>query len=200
MDDSAVWEIVEEAAGQIAGEIRRLLKQPPIDARNFGAESQARRIAAMIAVSNGEEKSDQERHAEWISQHEQCGWVWGEDYNEANKTHPNLVPWDQLPHEVIAKIRVFNIMARLGAAIVQLSTPSSEMQKAASRMWDRSAIVVETTAGHHSPLTARMWERSAILADTTALESDPSPTEWTNQSGLEAALPTESAPQENEPT
>jgi len=40
--------------------------------------------------------SPQELHGSWMQAYITMGWVYGEEYDRANKIHPDLVPYDQL--------------------------------------------------------------------------------------------------------
>ena len=110
-----IWEAMEEMQGKIAAEIRVMLKEPPIDPKNFGPESQARRIKAMQECCATSE-TDEERHEKWMQQHIADGWTEGE-YSEEAKTHPNLLPWECLPRPVQAKARIFDIVAKTARTI-----------------------------------------------------------------------------------
>ncbi len=113
-----IWEAMEEMQGKIAAEIRVMLKEPPIDPKNFGPESQARRIKAMQECCATSE-TDEERHEKWMQQHLADGWTEGE-YSEAAKTHPNLLPWECLPRPVQAKARIFDVVAKTASFIIDL--------------------------------------------------------------------------------
>ena len=118
MSHEQIWEAFEEMQGKIAAEIRKMLKEPPIDPRNFGPESQARRIKAMQECCVASE-TDEERHEKWLKQHQEDGWTEGE-YNEEAKTHPNMLPWECLPRPAQAKARIFDIVAKTAAAVIDL--------------------------------------------------------------------------------
>lgn len=42
-------------------------------------------------------------HANWCETRRAAGWTYGDIKSETSKTHPNLVPWDDLPPEQKAK-------------------------------------------------------------------------------------------------
>lgn len=66
---------------------------PPWD--DCGAEMQASVIDGVQGVLNG--NTPEESHQSWINFKEAHGWVYGEVKDEVAKTHPCLVPYDQLP-------------------------------------------------------------------------------------------------------
>ena len=41
-------------------------------------------------------KSPEELHGSWMQSYLSMGWVYGKEYNRENKTHPDLVPYNQL--------------------------------------------------------------------------------------------------------
>jgi hypothetical protein len=41
-------------------------------------------------------KSPEELHGSWMQAYFAMGWVYGEEYNRENKTHPDLVPYADL--------------------------------------------------------------------------------------------------------
>ena len=43
------------------------------------------------------EKISENVHDAWAKQRLEDGWVWGEMRNDELKTHPSLVPYDELP-------------------------------------------------------------------------------------------------------
>jgi hypothetical protein len=43
-------------------------------------------------------------HKRWSLEKKEQGWTYGLTIDEQNKTHPNLVPWDDLPQEEINRI------------------------------------------------------------------------------------------------
>ncbi len=49
----------------------------------------------------------QASHSSWMEQKLKDGWVYGEEKNEQLKTHPCIVPFDQLPREQQAKDYIF---------------------------------------------------------------------------------------------
>lgn len=118
-DTAAVWELIEQAHGDIAATVREMLKQPPHDPSNFGTESQQRRIGVMQTMAS-DCRTEEQRHSAWMAHHESQGWVWGEQYSESGKTHPNLVAWEQLPVTEQAKARIFHRFAQLGAALCEV--------------------------------------------------------------------------------
>ena len=46
-------------------------------------------------------------HVSWMKQKVDEGWVWGETKDPEKKTHPCIIPFDQLPKEQQAKDFIF---------------------------------------------------------------------------------------------
>ena len=114
-----VWKLLEQTQGQIAGEIRVMLGEPPIDTANFTPADQERRIKAMKECAS-RTKTDQERHDDWVRQHVEDGWIYGAEFNSRAKMHPNLVPWEELPAAVKSKARIFDLVAKTGRSLEAL--------------------------------------------------------------------------------
>ena len=49
----------------------------------------------------------EELHANWVVAYEKMGWHWGEHYDPNTKTHPDMVPYDELNQLEQDKDRVF---------------------------------------------------------------------------------------------
>ncbi len=116
MSSEEIWQVLEQMQGKIAAEIRVMLGEAPIASSNFTPADQARRIAAMKECA-AKSTTDVERHDSWMKMHIDSGWVWGPEFDSANKIHPNLLPWDELPAAVKSKARIFDIVSKAGAAI-----------------------------------------------------------------------------------
>jgi hypothetical protein len=115
----SIWFILEKMQGEIAKEIRVMLGEEALDQRLFTVEERERRVEAMQKCA-AENTSEQARHLSWMKMHEDLGWVWGEQFDPAKKTHPNMLPWDQLPDSVKSKARIFAIVAQAGKEIEEL--------------------------------------------------------------------------------
>ena len=55
---------------------------------------------------------DSAQHEAWMDDKKRDGWVWGEVKDATHKTHPCIVPFDQLPPEQQAKDRLFRAIVR----------------------------------------------------------------------------------------
>lgn len=114
-----VWAISEKMQGDIARQIRVLLGEVAYDERIFTADERARRIDAMkkCAALN---TTDEERHNSWCEMHRESGWVYGETFDPSTKTHPNLLPWNELPATVKVKAKVFDIVSKAARDICMI--------------------------------------------------------------------------------
>lgn len=99
--------------GQIAREIRVMLGEEALDQKLFTQEQKDRRVEAMKKCA-AESTTDADRHLSWMKMHEDMGWVYGEKFNPTLKTHPNMLPWGQLPETTRSKAKIFDIVAKAG--------------------------------------------------------------------------------------
>ena len=70
--------------------------------------SKIRRTIVMMGIQFSLEnpQASQERmHQNWMEAYRKIGWTVGESRDEVKKTHPHLVPYDQLPEEQKPKDR-----------------------------------------------------------------------------------------------
>lgn len=116
MDGEKVWALMESMQAEIAREIRVLLGEEALDQRIFSEADKVRRIEAMKKCAE-EHTSDAERHDSWLKMHAEAGWVYGPKLDPANKIHPNMLPWDQLPASVRSKAKIFDIVSKYGKAL-----------------------------------------------------------------------------------
>ena len=116
MHSHTVWELAEKMQGDIAAEIRVMLGESPLAKSLFTPDQIQRRIEAMQKCA-AESTSDVERHESWMKMHIDAGWVYGPEFNPTLKTHPNLMPWDELQPTVKSKARIFDIVAKTFAQI-----------------------------------------------------------------------------------
>ena len=63
------------------------------EAPDWQKESARVGVIGVLMNGNGPEQS----HESWLKQKEADGWVYGPIKNEATKTHPCMLPYDQLP-------------------------------------------------------------------------------------------------------
>lgn len=93
-----------EATAKVAHEVNRgyceaLVEevQPPWEeALEWQQESAMRWV---IFYMNKPEAGPEESHYWWMNEKKQDGWVYGVEKSEENKTHPWLIPFEQLPKE-----------------------------------------------------------------------------------------------------
>jgi hypothetical protein len=120
-DDIAlmVWSAFEQMQAEIAREIRVLLNEPSYDQKMFGPDDVKRRIEAMQKCA-AFHTSDAERHESWREIHYASGWTYGPELDPANKKHPNLLPWDELPQNTRSKAKIFDICSKHASIIAGL--------------------------------------------------------------------------------
>ncbi len=76
---------------------------PPWD--DCGEEMQRSAESGVAAVLNG--ATPAESHRAWVKFKRNHGWVYGEVKDEIAATHPNLVPYEDLPEEQRVKDDLF---------------------------------------------------------------------------------------------
>jgi len=112
-----IWAIAERMQAEIAREIRVLLGEEAYDQRIFTREETRRRIHALKDCAESS-RSDAERHESWMAMHRESGWEYGPELLPAEKKHPNLLPWDELPQNTRSKARIFNIVAQYTGKLI----------------------------------------------------------------------------------
>ena len=125
MNEHNVWKILEKMQGEIAGQIRILLGESAYDQRIFTDEERQRRIQAMKKCGH-QNTSDEVRHESWMKMHLDSGWVYGAEFDPQKKTHPNLLPWDQLPPSTKVKAKIFDIVSKAGVEMFACADGESE--------------------------------------------------------------------------
>lgn len=63
-------------------------------------------IAGVVAALKG--FTPEQLHNNWAEERVRAGWVWGPVKNAETKTHPCLVPYEDLPENQRVKDRVFH--------------------------------------------------------------------------------------------
>lgn len=51
-------------------------------------------------------------HESWMRAKVEAGWVWGPEKNEVTKTHPCMIPYEELPEEQRRKDDFFHTIVR----------------------------------------------------------------------------------------
>lgn len=131
MNQKQIWSMFERMQGDIAAEIRVMLGESAYAQSLFDDEQRSRRIEAMKKCA-AEATSDSDRHEAWMKMHVESGWVYGDTFDPAKKTHPNLLPWEQLPATTRSKARIFDVISKTAAEFCRLaSLGESEAEDAA---------------------------------------------------------------------
>ncbi len=112
-----VWELFERMQGEIAREIRLMLREEPYDQRLFNEAERARRVEALIKCASDLTQTAEQRHEAWCQMHVDEGWIYGPEFKPAEKQHPNLMPWDGLPANVRSKANIFAICAKYASEV-----------------------------------------------------------------------------------
>ena len=64
-------------------------------------------IDGVCAIVNGDVTKPEGSHKNWMEQKAKDGWIYGVQKNPATKTHPCMVPYDELPPEQRVKDSLF---------------------------------------------------------------------------------------------
>ncbi len=80
-------------------------------------------IAGVTAVRDGTVANPQAAHESWTAQKVADGWVYGDVKDAEKKTHPCLVPYDQLPPEQRVKDILFLAAARAALQVWSYDLP-----------------------------------------------------------------------------
>lgn len=84
--------------------------QPPwTDAPQWQRDSA---IAGVRAVLDGSAATPEAQHASWLARKQADGWTYGEEKDSEAKTHPCMVPYDDLPASQQAKDAIFRAVVR----------------------------------------------------------------------------------------
>ena len=73
-------------------------------------EYQESYLTGVDYITSPEAMSAEERHAEWLENHLADAWVLGDERDDEKKTHPNMLPYEELPFEQRAKDAIFASM------------------------------------------------------------------------------------------
>jgi hypothetical protein len=86
------------------------MSQPPWSSAPDWQKNSA--IAGVAAIYYGDVKTPEESHLSWWRQKQDDGWRFGPVKDEGNKTHPCMVPYNQLPEEQCRKDSIFFAIVR----------------------------------------------------------------------------------------
>ena len=109
---------VYEAARLEAEVSSRLIVPEPWHQREEPFKAQFVETIARICV-DGYETTPEAEHASWMRAYEAMGWVWGPVRDRATKTHPGLVPYNDLSLAEREKDAVFVDLCRLAVRYIR---------------------------------------------------------------------------------
>lgn len=135
----------------------------------------------------------EQSHEEWLKDKEANGWVYGEVKDLANKTHPNILPYAELPPEQRAKDHLFKAVVHLlkdlpdpddylelSSQVVKLQKQVLDSQKSTTVLTQKQVVGVGVRYMHktrerfadHLYGTGLTFERgvTVILPEATALK------------------------------
>lgn len=69
-------------------------------------------VAGVSAIRSNPATTPEQSHEGWMAQKVADGWVYGDTKDADHKTHPCMVPYDQLPLAQRAKDHIFGAVVR----------------------------------------------------------------------------------------
>lgn len=118
MSDIYLWAIfVYEAARLEAQAARRPIVPEPWGLRDLAFREQFERTIARICVL-GYETTAEAEHASWVRAYEEMGWRYGPVRDPIAKTHPDMVPFEELTLLEQQKDAVFLALCDIARAAI----------------------------------------------------------------------------------
>ena len=77
------------------------------DNRDEEFKVQFRKLISDLCSGKREFQFFEEIHEAWVDKYHEMGWRYGKEYDPVNKTHPDLVPYDELDPKEKIKDEVF---------------------------------------------------------------------------------------------
>lgn len=72
-------------------------------------------------IIDGIVKTPEDSHKSWMAEKEKTGWVYGEVKDADKKTHPCMLPYDELPFEQRVKDDLFMAVVRSFLSSIELN-------------------------------------------------------------------------------
>lgn len=113
-------DVIAEACHEANRVVTRHIGDVPVQPA-WADAPEGMRESCLRGVRFALEKPDatsEEMHGSWMAAQLAAGWRWGPKRDDVAKTHPALVPFDDLPPEVRAKDRLFRSIVRALAPLV----------------------------------------------------------------------------------
>jgi hypothetical protein len=120
MSESEIARVCHEVNRAYCASIGDHSQQPWENAPQWQQESA---INGVRFVINNPQASQSAQHENWMKGKLEQGWQYGETKSELAKTHPCLVPYDQLPREQQTKDALFQAVVRSLTSQVFISGP-----------------------------------------------------------------------------
>ena len=104
MNTAQIARVTHEANRAYCFGFRDYSQAPWNDAPDWQRDSAMNGVQGII---DGRITKPEQSHEGWLAEKTQAGWVYGEEKNEDNKTHPCMVPYHELPAEQRLKDALF---------------------------------------------------------------------------------------------
>ena len=106
-----------ETIAEVCHEANRVLQRrndEPVSPEWFEAPEEQRDsvVSGVFHLISDPEATPEESHQEWLRFKERGGWAYGEVKSFRHRTHPNLLPYDQLSSDQRLKDALFHGIVR----------------------------------------------------------------------------------------
>jgi hypothetical protein len=92
--------------------VRKLTNQQPIvEFKDISQEKKEYVKSALLSCWTGEKRTHEEQHKLWMQNKLEAGWTYGEKEDAVAKTHPSILPYDQLSWTEKLKDMLFQAVA-----------------------------------------------------------------------------------------
>ncbi len=146
-----------------------------LDAPSWQRESAVNGVRHVLtALQQGRTPRPEESHESWYAEKEAAGWVYGEVKDPDAKTHPCMVPYDQLSYVQRAKDALFNstvtafLRALAGETVQPRSTVQGAIESAIHHMsaaGDALKIIAPGAPTEHARTTAPLLVLAEVAAE-----------------------------------
>jgi len=112
------------------GRLEARLMQRPIVADPWGERDEdfRQRFCDRLTdiLTQAELPNPEEAHEEWVKEYKEMGWTYGPRRDPEAKTHPDMVPYNQLPKAEREKDAVFLALVQMARNLIRIYASSDE--------------------------------------------------------------------------
>lgn len=119
-EDTVTVAAIGEAAHEANRALQRILGDPVNPPwAEAGPHLRDSTLDGVRAILSGEVVAPEDSHINWLAFKHENGWVYGEFKNESLRTHPCMVPFEQLPKEQQIKDELFFSVVKAMESLVK---------------------------------------------------------------------------------